>query len=271
MTIASGHSPTAGAFVARSTGSRVEYRALAPADLRRGERLPLILHLHAAMSSAERSLELARPSYEAAWRSGELPRAVVACATTPTVGGFYIDHADGARWETLVASELPEVIAQRLGAGDARAVIGASMGGYGALKIALREPERFAAVAALCPVVFPGETPDSVPERNRPSVLGDLHRAMGADDATYRHNSVHAIARANADRIRSSGIGIYFDCGDADEFALHDGATSLDRLLTELAIPHEFRSVAGATHADASTSRRLSDAIAFVGRRLATP
>ncbi|HEU4629466.1 MAG TPA: alpha/beta hydrolase-fold protein [Gemmatimonadaceae bacterium] len=269
MTSEDASSLLAGAFAARATGSRVDYRILLPAHARPGERLPLILHLHGAMSSAARSLEAARPIYEAAWSRGELPRAVVACATTPTVGGFYIDQADGPRWETLVASEFPEVVARRLDVGDVRAVIGSSMGGYGALKLAFREPERYVAVAALCPAIFPAEAAADVPERNRPSVLGDLHRAMGEDEATYRSNSVHGILRANLDRIRAAGLGVYVDCGDADEFGLHDGALFLHRLLTECAVPHEFHSVVGAGHADAAASRRLADAVAFVGQRIA--
>lgn len=258
----------AGRFAARSTGSSVDYRVLIPANLRPGERPPLILQLHGAMSSAARSLEAAKPIYDAAWNRGELPRAVVACATTPTVGGFYIDQPDGPRWETLVASELPSVVAERFDIGDVRAVIGSSMGGYGALKLAFREPERYAAVAALSPAVFPAETAAAVQPRHVPSVLGELHRAMGEDEATYRRNSVYGIVRANLDRIRAAGMGVYVDCGDADEFGLHDGAVFLHRLLTECAVPHEFRSVAGAGHADAAASRRLADAVAFLGRRI---
>ncbi|MBX6363808.1 MAG: esterase [Gemmatimonadetes bacterium] len=256
-----------GAFDARSTGSRVDYRILAPADLRPDERLPLILHLHGAMSSAAQSLEAARSVYDAAWRRGTLPRAIVACASTPTVGGFYIDQTDGPRWETLVAREFPEVVEERFHVGERRAVLGSSMGGYGALKLAFREPERYAAVAALCPAVFPAETAAAVPERNRPSVLGELNQAMGADEATYRRNSVYGIVRSNLDRIRAAGLGIYVDCGDADEFGLHDGAAFLHRLLTECAVPHEFRSVAGAGHADPG-GIRLAAAVDFLGRWL---
>jgi S-formylglutathione hydrolase len=257
-----------GEFQARSTESRVAYTIVAPADAHPGEHLPLILHLHGAMSSAAKSLGTARPVYDAAWSRGELPRAVVACASTPTAGGFYMDHAGGAQWETLVAREFPEVVAQRFGPGDVRAVIGSSMGGYGALKIAFREPERCVAVAALCPAIFPAERAADVPARNVPAVLGELHRAMGEDEATYSRNSVYGILRSNVDRIRKAGVGIFIDCGDADEFGLHDGAVYLDDVLKECDIPHEFHSIPGAGHADAAASGRLARAVAFVGRWL---
>jgi S-formylglutathione hydrolase len=221
------------------------------------------------MSSAANSLEAAKPIYDAAWDRGELPRAVVACASTPTMGGFYIDHAEGPQWETLVASEFPDVVAKHFKISEIRAVLGSSMGGYGALKLAFRDPERYAAVAALSPAIFPAETAAAVQERDVPSVLGDLNRTMGADETTYRHNSVYGILRTNLDRVQSARLGIFLDCGDADEFGLHNGATFLHRLLRDCGVAHEFRLVAGAGHADAAVERRLAEAVKFVGHQIA--
>lgn len=258
-----------GTFTARSTHSSVDYCVLTPANFNPDERLPLILHLHGAMSSATRSLEMAKPIYHASWARGDLPPAIVACVTTPTIGGFYIDQADGQGWETLVADEFPNMLAGQFKTEDVRAVIGTSMGGYGALKIAFRAPARYAAVAAMCPTIFPAEMASAVEKRNLPSILEDLHRAMGEDEAAYQVNSVYGILRSNLDRLRSARTPIFFDCGDADEFGLHDGAQFLHTLLMELDIQHDFHSIAGAGHADAATSRRLTDALSFVGRQLA--
>lgn len=256
-------------FHAHSTHSSVDYCVLLPADFDPSERLPLILHLHGAMSSAAKSLEMAKPVYDDAWASGGLPRAIVACATTPTIGGFYIDQADGPKWETLIAKEFPDMVADRFNTDDSRALIGTSMGGYGALKIAFRDPQRYVAVAAMCPAIFPAEAASEVEERHRPSVLDALHRAMGDDDATYQKNSVYGILRSNLGLLRAANTAIFIDCGDSDEFGLHDGAEFLHQLLTELDVQHVFRSIAGAGHADSAASRRLADALSFVGRQLA--
>ncbi len=256
------------AFDARSTGKRVEYRLLAPSDRRPDERLPLVLHLHGAMSSSK-SLEEAKSAYDLAWSRGELPRAAIACASADTLGGFYIDHPGGPSWEKLVAEELPAVVAEKVALDGRRAAIGFSMGGYGALKIAFRNPERYVAVAALCPVIFPGETPSTVPEANRPSILGELHRAMGEDDARYADNSVYGLARRNVDRIRNARLAVFVDCGENDEFKLHDGAVYLHGVLGELGIEYEFHSIPGAGHADAAAVKRQADAIRFLGRALA--
>ncbi|MCD8138241.1 MAG: esterase family protein [Planctomycetaceae bacterium] len=70
----------------------------------------------------------------------------------PEVGrSFYTDMAHGPRYFSYVADELPDTVRSLFNVSaerDKTAVIGASMGGYGALKCALSRPERFGKVAA---------------------------------------------------------------------------------------------------------------------------
>jgi S-formylglutathione hydrolase FrmB len=64
---------------------------------------------------------------------------------------FYADERHGHRYWTFLSQELPELVSSffRIAAGPAETyVAGLSMGGYGALKWALREPSRFAAAAS---------------------------------------------------------------------------------------------------------------------------
>lgn len=250
-----------------STGTDVPFNLLHPGGPV-SRPLPLIVHLHGAMSSAA-SLENARPAYEQAWGQGVLPPALVVCASTPTVGGFYIDQPGGPAWERLVADELPRHLAEHYPLSGVRAAIGFSMGGYAALKLALRPPHAFTAVAALCPAIFPAESAEAVPEANRPSVLGLLNQAMGDGPQAYRHNCVHSLARGHAATLRDAATRLYIDCGTADEFRLHDGAEHLHAVLTALRIPHRFRSVPGAGHADAHAAARQDEALRFLGAALA--
>lgn len=71
----------------------------------------------------------------------------------PQVGrSFYCDEAHGGRYWTFLSEELPRVAAEFFPLSSRREdtfVAGLSMGGYGALKWALRRPERFAAAASL--------------------------------------------------------------------------------------------------------------------------
>ena len=65
---------------------------------------------------------------------------------------FYADEAFGGRYWTFLSEELPSVVASFFRVSAARSetfVAGLSMGGYGALKWALRHPDRFAAAASL--------------------------------------------------------------------------------------------------------------------------
>lgn len=95
---------------------------------------------------------------------------------------FYADEAYGGRFWTFVSEELPAVVASFFRVSERREdtfVAGLSMGGYGALKLALRQPGRFAAAASLsgvldlAPVVRAG-TP-------RPEDPAMFERVLGPD------------------------------------------------------------------------------------------
>ena len=65
---------------------------------------------------------------------------------------FYTDEAVGEQYWTFVAEELPQLIARTFRVSTAREdtfVAGLSMGGFGAFKLALNHPDRFAAAASL--------------------------------------------------------------------------------------------------------------------------
>ena len=80
---------------------------------------------------------------------GERPMAVV----MPQVArSFYADEDNGYRFWTYLSEELPRVVQRLFRVSDRPEdtfVAGLSMGGYGAFKWALHQPERFAAAASL--------------------------------------------------------------------------------------------------------------------------
>lgn len=72
--------------------------------------------------------------------------------------GFYTDMAEGYRYWTMLSEELPQIVRNLFPVSTKREdtfAAGLSMGGYGALKLALRCPERFAGAVALSPVTDP--------------------------------------------------------------------------------------------------------------------
>lgn len=79
--------------------------------------------------------------------------------------GFYVDATQAPwaphyRMRSYIEQELPALIAQHFPADMARqGITGHSMGGHGALTIALRNPGRFASVSAFAPIVSPMQCP----------------------------------------------------------------------------------------------------------------
>ena len=105
--------------------------------------------------------------------------------------GFYLDAtqtpwAHHWRMESWITGELPAVLAQHfpVQAGDGlhMGVFGHSMGGHGALTLALRHPELFRSVSALAPIAAPMQCPWGVKAFS--GYLGEDRSAWAAHDAT---------------------------------------------------------------------------------------
>lgn len=79
--------------------------------------------------------------------------------------GFYVDATEAPwathfRMWTYVAEELPQLVAAHFPIDlHAQGVTGHSMGGHGALTLALRQPERFRSVSAFAPITHPSDVP----------------------------------------------------------------------------------------------------------------
>jgi S-formylglutathione hydrolase len=80
--------------------------------------------------------------------------------------GFYVDAteapwSDHYRMWSYVTDELPSLVAGSFPALDMsrQAITGHSMGGHGALTVALRQPGRFRSVSAFAPIVAPSRVP----------------------------------------------------------------------------------------------------------------
>ncbi|HEX8263537.1 MAG TPA: S-formylglutathione hydrolase [Allosphingosinicella sp.] len=79
--------------------------------------------------------------------------------------GFYVDStqepfAKNYRMESYVAAELPDLLASHFPADMSRqGITGHSMGGHGALTLALRHRARYRSVSAFAPIVAPSQVP----------------------------------------------------------------------------------------------------------------
>ncbi|PNS08944.1 S-formylglutathione hydrolase [Solilutibacter silvestris] len=123
--------------------------------------------------------------------------------------GFYVD-ATQAPWSrhyrmySYVVDELPALIEANFPASDARAISGHSMGGHGALTIALKNPGRYRSVSAFSPIVAPSQVPWG--KKAFAAYLGEDREAW------RRYDTVELVKSA------TEKLPLLVDQGDADEF-----------------------------------------------------
>ena len=240
----------------------------------KGDPYPLCLYLHGGGVSHESLIE-SKPDFDAIWGDGSCVPMVVVTPRT-SAQSLYFDDPGGDQWETFVVEEVPAYMAAHFNVRTDRGgtvMTGASMGGYGTLKLAFRRPDRYCAIAALEPAIEPGTSPGECAPRSRimsMMVQGPAAKAVSAtaDEKVYRENSPAAILMENADAIRSSGLRIYLECGDYDAINLHDGTEYLHRLLWDLDVSHEYRLIQGADHVGPSLRARNREALRFLSEAM---
>jgi len=156
-------------------------------------------------------------------RAAELGLVVVAPDTSPRGeavaddpaydlgqgAGFYVDATEQPwqthyRMESYITSELPSLLTTHLGLQGRCGVSGHSMGGHGAITLALRHPQQYASVSAFSPIANPSACPWG--EKALGAYLGpDRQRWL-------EHDASVLLARARAP------WPILVDIGSADPF-----------------------------------------------------
>ena len=151
---------------------------------------------------------------------------------------FYINSADGrVRYSDFFIREFIPYIESHYSIRrerSARAISGFSMGGYGALRFAFAHSELFSSVSAQSAALIPEPPP--------PAESGALGAAFGnpIDVPHWNQNSAFVLAKRNRALIRKSGLSIYFNCGNKDDFGFDRGAEELHRQLQAEGIQHEY-------------------------------
>jgi S-formylglutathione hydrolase FrmB len=105
---------------------------------------------------------------------------------------FYTDMTNGYKYWTYVSEEVPARAREMFplsGKREENFVAGLSMGGYGAFKMALRHPDRFAAAASLsgaldvAGMAKNADDPDWKTELS--TIFGDLNKVGGSDNDLF--------------------------------------------------------------------------------------
>jgi S-formylglutathione hydrolase len=176
--------------------------------------------------------------------------------------GFYVDATE-APWaanyqmRSYIEQELPALIAAQFPAADMgrQGITGHSMGGHGALTIALRNPGRFKSVSAFAPIVSPMNCPWGE------KALGGY---LGADQAAWRQYDACALIEDGA-RLPD----LLIDQGEADNFLHEQLKTGLLVLAARKAgIRATVRMQPGYDHSYYFISSFMADHVAWHAERL---
>lgn len=175
--------------------------------------------------------------------------------------GFYVDAAQGPwaanfRMRTYVEQELPALVEAGFPVDmTAQGIFGHSMGGHGALTIALRSPERFRSVSAFAPIVAPGQVPWGQ------KALGGY---LGDDRAAWRQHDAVALIEDGA-RLPE----LLVDQGGADQFLTEQLRPELLAAACEATgISLTLRMQPGYDHSYLFVSTFMGDHIAWHAERL---
>jgi S-formylglutathione hydrolase len=203
-----------------STSTDMTFSIFLPPQAGNGGKLPVVWYLSGLTCTHANVTE--KGEYRAA--CAELGLIFVAPDTSPRGddvpdaegydfgkgAGFYVDAteepwAKNYRMWTYVSDELPALIAAEFPVDMGRqAITGHSMGGHGALTVALRTPDRFRSVSAFSPIVAPSQVPWGQ------KALGGY---LGQDPASWRRHDAVALIEDGA-RVDE----ILVDVGEADPF-----------------------------------------------------
>ena len=175
----------------------------------------------------------------------------------------YTNQAYGLRYYDYIAHELPEICKSYFPISEKREetfIAGLSMGGYGALKIGLRERQRFGAVAAYSSGLLrserlPAEAQDyphiHALEQAKESLDPGVFRQLLSFYTTFGSPSSYDASEENHPTLFTQAAAasgeplpkLWLACGTED--FLYEANEQYHQLLTDLEIPHEYHTEAG--------------------------
>jgi S-formylglutathione hydrolase len=254
-----------------ATSTDMTFSIFLPSQAAQGRKLPVVWYLSGLTCSPANVTE--KGEYRAA--CAELGLIFVAPDTSPRGegvpdaaeydlgqgAGFYVDSSQEPwsshyRMWTYVTEELPELVAAEFPADMSRqAITGHSMGGHGALTVALSCSGRFRSVSAFAPIVAPGQVPWG--QKALAAYLGD-------DRAKWRSHDAVALIEDGA-RVAE----LLVDVGDADPFLDQQLRPELlERACGDAGIPLTLRLQPGYDHSYYFISTFMPDHLRWHAERL---
>ena len=268
------HGGTQGVYrhASRETRTDMTFSVYVP-DHREGTKLPVVWYLsgltctHANVTEkgeyraacAEHGLIFVAP--DTSPRGEGVPGDAANAYDFGLGAGFYVDATEAPfarnyRMWSYVTGELPQLVAEHFPVDAKRqSIMGHSMGGHGALTIALRHADRYRAASAFSPIVAPSQVPWGV-------------KALGG----YLGNNKDAWRKHDAVALIEDGAKFpefLVDQGEADQFLTEQLRPELLQAACKKAgIPLTLRRQAGYDHSYYFISTFMADHLHWHAQRL---
>ena len=258
-----------------ATGTEMTFSIFLPPQAHNGGKLPVVWYLsgltctHANVTEkgeyraacAEHGLIFVAPDTSPRGQSDLGPVPDDEAYDLGQGAGFYVDAIEQP-WvgfygmSTYVSEELPQLIEAEFPVDMARqGITGHSMGGHGALTVALRHPGRFRSVSAFAPIVAPSQVPWGQKA---------LTAYLGPNEARWRKYDAVALIEDGA-RLPK----LLVDVGDADPFIEKELRPDLlERACAAAGIPLTLRRQPGYDHSYYFISTFMADHLAWHAERL---
>ena len=228
----------------------VRYCAFLPAsfDQDKTRQYPVLYYLHGLGDNEQSLLNMGGwDLIEDLRRQGKIGDFVV---LAPDGGHtFFLNSADGkVRYEDFLTKEFMPQMEKKYrvdGARATRGITGVSMGGFGALHLAFKYPQQFAAVSAQMPALI-AEIPPNFTEGgpgSPGSMMGDVFGSP-FNRAYFERNNVFYYAK-NDPASELKRMKIYFDVGNNDDYGFEQGGQKLHQLLDSRGVANEFHMYPG--------------------------
>lgn len=260
-------SDKAKSFDSKSLGTPVTFVAYLPTDYETSKMsYPVIYALHGMF---ENSAFLERrgltPQIDELVKAGTAPNAIV--VTIDGGNNLFVNSTKG-KYQDMVTKDLVEYVDKNyrtIARREGRALLGVSMGGYGALNIAFSRPEVFGAVATHSAMLL-----TEIPTLEAGARGGQMRAFTGVfgepvDPAVWKADDPLELAKTvDAKKVPA----LYFDCGGQDRYGLFKGNEALHTILDSRKIANDF-SISPGDHGYEFVKSVLPKSLAFLKKNLA--
>lgn len=271
-------------FDSEALGREVSYGVFLPRDYEAEENqdrdYPLVIWLHGMFEDHQRFFYRGGGKMlDQLTGTGEVPQMIFVCANGDR-SSFYINRKEpGTAYEDLISRDLIEHLQHTYRISDRRslrAITGVSMGGYGAMKIAFKDPEAFGVVATHSAAVLPRTIEDL--ERDFPWVNGRGRQLLTSvfgdpiDLELWRRENLLLLVDS-LDQERLAGLHIRIGCSDQDRYGFDRSNAELHELLAEKGIRHSWTLTKGGGHSWGSgyMDMALPDTLRYLASCFALP